>query len=100
MEEKKLNNHHSQTRTYNARDKVLKEDNDLDVWSKINVCAKSDEDEDEEGNKIFRSLPWRTEEVSDLIRRCDMALEVIRKYGEPSERAPNVHCLEFVKLEL
>lgn len=55
-------------------------------------------DEDEE--KVHRTLDWRNDEVTDLLHRCDAALGIVRKYGEPSTRAPNIHCLELIKPEI
>ena len=71
------------------------------MWSKLNAWAMSDEETDEENNsRVFRTLPWRKEEVTHLIRRCDEGLGMHRVYGLPSERLPNKECKEFVKEEL
>lgn len=86
----------SRHRLFAMLERVEKGDDDLEQWQRLNVWAMSDEEEDENGQKIFRSLPWRNELSTDLIRRCDTALGVVRRYGEPSEREPNIHCLEFV----
>ena len=39
----------------------------------------SDEETDEEsGNKVFRTLPWRNEVFNDLIKRIDETLGIKR----------------------
>ena len=74
-----------------------KEGDDLVLWGMINVWGMSDEETDEQGRKELRTVEWREEEYTDLVRRCDRALGLHRNYGPPSEREPNIHCLKFVK---
>ena len=59
----------------------------------------SDEEFDEEQQILtLRTLPWRDDEATDLIRRIDATLKEVRVYGqEPSTRAPCKNCANFVK---
>jgi len=72
------------------------EENDKTLWDSLNPMAMSDEEYDEkEKMNVLRTLPWRSQIVTDLIRRCDRALGVARVYGEPSERQPDEKCKNF-----
>ena len=83
---------HSQL--YHQRSSLEKDAADEILWSKVNVWAMSDAEDDEEG-MFYRTLPWRSAEITDIVNRCDSALGIIRRYGAPSERIPNHHCIEF-----
>ena len=78
---------------------MLKEGEDLRVWKKLNRLAMSDVETDDEqgGETVHRTLPWRDMESTDLIRRIDVALRKIRKYGRPSEREPDETCHAFAR---
>ena len=73
-------------------------DEGADVWKLANSWAMSDIEEDEDG-PFFRTLPWRTEELSLLIREKDASAGLVRRYGEPSARRPNENCSGFVQME-
>ena len=64
-------------------------DDALALWQCASVSCMSDEETDEEsGNKVFRTLPWRNEVFNDLIARIDEALGVKRIYSDrKSERS-------------
>ena len=64
----------------------------------LNAWGMQDE-EKENGEVIHRTLPWRKDEYTDIIKRVDKALVIRRKYGKPSEREANEKCLTFVKDE-
>ena len=57
----------------------------------------SDEESDGENERKFRTLPWQSDEATDRLNRIDMALGIVRKYGDASERTPNNKCHEFSK---
>ena len=83
---------------FHSRKPIQMEDpDDVLLWGKLNAWALSDEESDSENGRIFRTLPWRSDETTDLLNRIDMALGVVRKYGDPSERTPNNKCQEFLK---
>ena len=67
------------------------------LWRKLNAWAMSDEESDDENGKIFRTVPRQSDEATDLLNRIDMALGIVRKYGDPSERSPNNKYQEFLK---
>lgn len=70
------------------------------IWDKLNAWAMSDVEYDEEKKiSVHRTLLWRSDEATDIIRRCDASLGVVRVYGEPSDRQPNNKCVNFVKPE-
>ena len=74
-------------------------DSDKMKWGTLNAWAMSDEEtESDSGDRVFRTLPWRSADVTDLIKRCDAALGVVRKYGQPSIRSPNEKCLNFTSI--
>ena len=80
---------------------ILETEEDKAVWSKLNVWAMSDEESSNEENasRVFRTLPWRTEEATNLIQRCDTTLGIIRNYGDPSTRAPDHRCSGFLRID-
>ena len=74
------------------------EGDDFILWETLSPFAMSDEEKEEgTGVKKLHTLPWRTEEATDLIRRIDATLGETRTYGEPSERKPCINCEAFVK---
>ena len=78
-----------------------KEGEDAALWQLLNVWGMSDLESDEEGsNKIHRTLTWRGAEFTDVVRRSDIALGKVRLYGQPSNRVPNEHCVNFIRGEI
>ena len=68
-------------------DKVEKTDkDDIELWGKRNVWAMSDVESDGAGGVAYRTPIWRTEEASELIRRCDLSINKTWCYIEISER--------------
>ena len=57
----------------------------------------NDQESDGENGRIFRTLPWRIDEATDILNRIGMALGVAKKYGDPSERTPNNRCQGYLK---
>lgn len=83
---------------FHSRKRIQMEDpDDVLLWGKLNAWIMSDEESDGENGRMFTTLPWRSEEAADLLNRIYMALGVVRKYGDPSERTPNNKCQEFLK---
>jgi len=75
-------------RLYTQRDKLVKEDEDAHLWEQATVWHMSDVETDEENETrlVYKSIPWRSDDLSDLILRCDNALGVIRARGSLSAR--------------
>ena len=40
--------------------------------------------ESEPGEGFFRTLPWRGDNLNELIHRCDASMSLIKKYGTVS----------------
>ena len=60
--------------------------------------------DEESGNevdprRVFRTLPWRSDEATNVIERCDEALRVVRHYGVSSLRQPYRRFWDYVKPE-
>ena len=62
------------------------DEDDIELWEKINMWAISDVESNGEGGVVYRSPIWRTEEANELIRRCDLSINKTRCYIEASER--------------
>ena len=67
------------------------------VWDTLSPAAMSDQEfDDEKQIHVNRTIPWRSEIVTNLIKQIDISLKVIRVYGEPSLRDPDPKCAAFV----
>lgn len=76
----------------------MEREEDKQLWNTLNAWAMSDEESGEENHiRQFRTLPWRTDEATQLVRSCDAALGVVRVYGDPLEWQPDHRCENFVK---
>eukprot|EP00111_Clytia_hemisphaerica_P010577 TCONS_00030898-protein len=77
-------------RLFLARDKVIKEGNDAELWQHACANVMSDEETDDEGPvkiRVFRRPDWRIDEFNELIDRIDSTLlQEKRIYGTPSTR--------------
>lgn len=77
-------------RLFLARDKVIKEGEDAELWQYASANVMSDEETDDEGpakKRVFRRPEWRNDEFNSLVDRIDSAiLEDQRNYGDPSTR--------------
>lgn len=75
---------------------TLEGEEDRQVWNLLSPWAMSDVESDDEG-KLYRTLPWRKAECTELIRRIDELMMVKRRYDEDSEQVPTSRCHLFGK---
>ena len=45
----------------------MEDPDDVLLWGKLNAWAMSDEESDGENGRIFKTLPWRSDEATDLL---------------------------------
>jgi len=61
----------------------------LEYWKGVDPSMMSDVETDDDGVIIHRTLPWRNQNLSGLIRQIDESCKVVRCYGQPSLRKPS-----------
>lgn len=69
------------------RDKLEKLPQDAAILETETKYHMSDVESDTEEALLHRTLPWRDDDLNDLIHRCDRLISLIRKYVPVSARS-------------
>ena len=59
---------------------------DAAIWETTTKHHMSDVESDQEKGLFYRTLPWREDDLNEMIHWCDASMSFIRKYGIGSAR--------------
>lgn len=74
---------------FQARAQVeIEDEEEKRLWESVTVYCMFDEETDDDGGtrKSFKTVPWRSDKLQDIIERMDVALGVRRFYNGKSNR--------------